>query len=125
MTDTKWTGFQPAGIEQNVADHVFLKILHEEGAWDKANDAWQSQLMPIGGLVRRQDGYHGIVVNVYQDCFFTWPAVEIKPLVWREDHSAARLRYHACFNLDDWRVLPTQVVSPVRLFLEDPSEFNS
>ena len=59
------------------------------------------------------------VVRTYKVAILTWPAEQLALNLWSFDKSVTRLDWKCIFDLDDWEVIPTQYVCPMRLYNED------
>ena len=103
-----------------VADLRLLRQLHEENAWHKANDAWLTSLLPVGGLIRVKSSNTHLWVLKTNDCAsLCWPAEETEPNLWRKAKAVKELIWYTCFDLNDVEVLSLQVESPKSLFLQE------
>ncbi|CAK0851988.1 unnamed protein product [Prorocentrum cordatum] len=99
---------------------AFLRVLHENNWWHKANDAWICGLLPQGGLVRfKATGEMMFIVKAYSCAALCWPAEEESPGMWRKAKDCASLVWKVVFGEDEVEIFPCSWKSPIRLFTED------
>ena len=120
ITADSGKSFNPESEQMLVADLRLLRQLHEENAWHKANDAWLTSLLPVGGLIRVKSSNTHLWVLKTNDCAsLCWPAEETEPNLWRKAKAVKELIWYTCFDLNDVEVLSLQVESPKSLFLQE------
>ena len=112
--------FNPASEQKLVSELRLLRKLHEENLWHKANDAWVTSLLPVGGLIRvKSSNTHLWVLRADDSAALCWPAEQVSANLWRKAKGVKELIWYHCFNLDDVEVLPVRVESPKSLFLQE------
>ena len=90
MGDCSWTGLQPHGMQEVIAEMKLINFLYAKECWDKVNDAWRASLLPEGKLLLRSDGYS-------PSRFLSLP--EIRHLITRQCDQGSALRDAIGFNL--------------------------
>ena len=112
--------FNPESEQKLTAEMRLLRHLHEENLWHKANDAWNTSLLPVGGLIRvRSSNAHLWVLKTNDSAALCWPAEMVSANMWRKAKGVKELTWYTCFDLDDVEVLTVRVESPKSLFLQE------
>ena len=112
--------FTPETEQVLTAELRFLRTLNEQEFWHRANDAWLTSLLPVGGLIVVQStGEYMWVLKTNECAALCWPAEQVELNMWRKARNVKELVWYTCFNLDDVFVMPTQALSPQSLLLQD------
>jgi len=118
--ETKFSAFTPESEQVLVAELRLLRHLHEHGMWGRVNDAWVTNLLPVGALIHIVPRKARVfVLKTNASAALTWPAEEIAPRVWRKKPGIEALEWHTIFNVKDVEVLRTRYWSPLHLRVED------
>jgi hypothetical protein len=120
ITEDSGKAFNPETEQILTAQMRLLRELSEENLWHKANDAWNTSLLPVGALIRVVSSNTHLWVLKTNDCTaLCWPAEQVSVNMWRKAKTAKELTWYTCFDLDDVQVLTVRVESPKSLFLQD------
>lgn len=112
--------FTPESEQILTAQLRLLRTLKENNLWHQANDAWNTALLPVGGLIRVVSSNTHLWVLKTNDCAaLCWPAEQVSMNMWRKDPKAKELIWYTCFDLKDVQVLTVRVESPKSLFLQE------
>ena len=112
--------FNPESEQLMTAELRLLRTLHENNLWHRANDAWQTHLLPVGSLVKVcQVAYPLWVLKTNECAALCWPGHQQELHMWRQANEVKELEWYTCFNLDDVKVLELHVLSPQSLMLQD------
>jgi hypothetical protein len=113
-------GFTPESEQVLVAEMRLLRLLNEHNLWNRANDAWQTALLPIGALVRAKSMAQVLWILKTNECAaLCWPAIEVDKGVWAKSKKLKELVWYTCFNIDEVEVFNVKVCSPMHLRLKD------
>ena len=119
ITDESGKSLNPESEQKLVADLRLLRQLHGENAWHKANDAWNTALLPVGGLIYVKSlNMHLWVLKTNDSAALCWPAEQVEANMWRKA-KVKELTWYTCFDLNDVEVLSVLVESPKSLFLQE------
>ena len=110
----------PETEQQLTADLRLMRTLHEGKLWHRANDAWHTSLLPVGGLIRVRSTNQCLwVLKTYDSGALCWPAELMEVNMWRKASNVKELVWYTCFDLEDVEVLQVEVLSPQSLLLQD------
>ena len=77
--------FTPDSEQVLTADLRLLRTLHERNFWHRANDAWQTSLLPVGGVIRvRSMSVCLWVMKTNESAALCWPAEQMELHMWRK-----------------------------------------
>ena len=125
ITSDSGKAFNPETEQVLTAQLRLLRTLEEKHLWHQANDAWNTALLPVGGLIRvHSSNTHLWVLKTNNCAALCWPAEQVSVNMWRKDPNAKELTWYTCFDLDDVQVLTVRVESPKALFLQESSCLN-
>jgi len=120
IKDDGGKSFNPESEQKLVAEMQLMRTLHAKNLWHKANDAWVTSLLPVGGLIRiNATMTHQWVLKTNDCSALCWPAEQSSPNMWRKAKGVKKLNWYTCFDLDDVEVLTVRVESPKSLFLQE------
>ena len=117
--EKKFVAFTPASEQVLVAELRLLRHLHAHNMWAKANDAWITSFLPVGGLIRIKSAKVSAFVLKTNECAaLTWPAEEVARHVWRKSAAISQLEWRVVFSPDDVEVFPTRYWFPLHARLK-------
>ena len=97
--EKKFVAFTPASEQLLVAELRLLRHLHAHDMWARANDAWITSLLPVGGLIRiKSVKVYAFVLKTNECAALTWPAEEVVRHVWRKKAAISQLEWHVIFR---------------------------
>ena len=97
-----------------------LRKLHEENMWHRANDAWLTSLLPVGGLIRVRGMENALfVMKTNEAAALCWPAEQDELHLLRKARNVKELVWYTCLDLQDVQVLRVRPMSPQSLLLQD------
>ena len=112
--------FTPESEQVLTAELRLLRTLHEREFWHRANDAWQTSLLPVGGVIRvRSMNVCLWVLKTNESAALCWQAEQMELHMWRKATDIKELTWYTCFDLEDVEVLQVEVLSPQSLFLQE------
>ena len=112
--------FTPESEQVLTADLRLLRTLHERNFWHRANDAWQTSLLPVGGLIRvRSMSVCLWVMKTNESAALCWQAEQMELHMWRKAKDIKELTWYTCFDLEDVEVLQVEILSPQSLILQE------
>ena len=118
--ETKVVALTPEIEQLLVAELRLLRHLHAHDMWARANDAWITSLLPVGGLIRiKSVKVYAFVLKTNECAALTWPAEEVARHVWRKSAAISQLEWRVVFSHDDVEVLPTRYWSPLHARLKE------
>lgn len=114
------TAFTPESEQVLTSELRLLRTLREKKLWCRANDAWVTALLPLGGLVHIKEwNRHVWILKTNEAAALCWPAEECARRMWRKARHVKELLWYTCFDLDEVEVLSVRVESPMALRLKD------
>ena len=112
--------FNPETEQLLTAELRLLRTLSESKLWHRANDAWLTSLLPVGGLIRIKPLAKCMwVLKTNESAALLWEAEQTALSMWRKAKFIKELTWYTCFSLDDVEVLSIRILSPQSLFLQD------
>lgn len=119
-TDYTWNTHTPASEQELYAEMFLMTTLYKKDLFHRADDAWQAELMPLGGLVRRKsDECTVFVVRNYSVACLCWPAKMSLWNIWTHDESASSLMWLEVLDINDFEEIPLDTVCPMHMFVLD------
>ena len=84
--------FNPESEQVLTADLRLMRTLHARNLWHRANDAWHTLLLPVGGLIRvRSTSMCLWGLKTHESAALCWPAEQMEVNMWRKASNTKEL----------------------------------
>ena len=115
-----FVGHTAATSQELRAERHLILDMYENDMWHRVDDAFNSGLLPKGQLVvHESSNTYSFVVKAYKAAALLWPAKSIEVGLWERDLSVKKLKWVVCYNIGDYKEVPTTFISPLSLFVQD------
>ena len=122
-----WPIFNPQSYKSLSAGHHLLRFLRETDSWEYAGQAWMSQLLQLGIVLALADDHY--VVSLGPVCSLAAVAWPLQRRCTSKNtyftlgeecaRGAARLERVVCTDFDRFQVVPTEVVAPIGMYVNE------
>ena len=120
VRDESFVGKTPATAQALRAERHLLQDLFEKNCWHRVDDAFNSGLLPEGQLLHRTpSNTYWFVVKSYPAAALLWPAKNVEVGLWERDLTVHKLTWVVCYDISEYKEIPTAFVSPLSLFVQD------